>query len=447
MIYVEPSKGQMISFGIKGTNLVAYLHCLRVYESICKEYITAQAIVYDDNNVVENMGIVPGDPASFEFKAPPNDYVYSAGKGGGYGDIQVLKMKGEQAPGTLKFQIYTIDFIGPVYYQDRNTTVFDDAYAMATGTDHVQRIWNQYLNKDTLHILTPSSGMIGDTDDPHTGGGDHPLTAIKNILKETVSAQSKDTGSWVIFKNRFGVNVEQVAQLFAGIAGAAGSGTFGGAPLSSDLTAHGQQEYFLQKETWGVRFQDAHLYHAIIFAQVEAREGTGSGGRGSGVNISGAGQMTQGVYDMAMGNIVPQGLISSAPSGMSNFFSSVSSAAGGGGFGPALAGLQITNSKIFPNATAPFTKTSGEQSYSAACKDSPGLVLQVPMQTGLNVTVGRGLWAQLVPPIGIGAGAGNINTYLLNGPWLVTDLVQEIYTDERERQATSTFQCLKGAKL
>jgi hypothetical protein len=428
MIYVEPSKGQMLIFGIKGVNLTQYLHCLRVYESICKEYITAQAIIYDDNNVIENMGIMPNDPAFFMFRAPPNDYTYSAGLGGGYGAIQVLKMKGEQAPGTLKFQIYTIDLIGPVYYQDRQSSVFNDAFANDIGTGHIQQIWNQYLNSDTLNILTPSAGMVGSSEDSHTGGGDHPLTVIKNILKELVSDQSADTGSWLIFKNRFGVNVVQVAALFRAIANASGSGSFGGSPLVSDITNHGQQEYFLQKETWGVRFEDLHLYHAIIFAQVEAREGTGSGGRGSGVNTSGTKNLTQAAYDMATGNIIPQ-------------------LSGGSGAGAALAGLQITNSKIWPNATAPFTKTSGEATYSALCKDSPGLVLQVPMQTGLNVTVGKGIWAQLVPPIGIAAGAGNINTYLLNGPWCVTDLVQEIYTDERERQATTTLQCLKGAKL
>ncbi len=270
--------------------------------------------------------------------------------------------------------------------------------------------------------------MIGSTEDPHTGGGDHPLTAIKNILKETVSSQSADTGSWLIFKNRFGVNVVQVAALFKAIANANGSDMFGGGPLVSDITNNGQQEYFLQKETWGVFFQDLHLYHAIIFAQVEAREGTGSGGRGSGVNTSGASNPITSAYDMATGNLIP-------------------GAIGGGGGGGTLAGLQVTNSKIWPNATAPFTKTSGEETYSAACKDSAGLVLQVPMQTGLNVTVGKGIWAQLLPPIGIAAGAGNINTYLLNGPWCVTDLVHEIYTDERERQATTTMQCLKGAKL
>jgi hypothetical protein len=113
--------------------------------------------------------------------------------------------------------------------------------------------------------------------------------------------------------------------------------------------------------------------------------------------------------------------------------------------GAAMAGMQITDSNRWPNATAPFTKTSDEKAYSAMVRGSPWLTLKVPLQSGLNATVGVGIQAYLVPPTG-DIRNYNFNSYPLSGAWLVTDLVHELFTDTSlEVMGTTVLKCCKGS--
>jgi len=455
-MFIEPSKGQVLSFwiGASGnaptqTNLVQYVHCIRVYESVCKSYITAQIIIYDNNNVIENMGIQPMDPAGFSFRSPPNNRIYGSDNGGTAGPFHVLKMKGEQVPSTLKYQIYYIDLIGPVFYKDKSQQV-SQVWENATGTAAITGIWDQYLfglPHDSLEIRTPSVGMYGKEAGSTVKEGDSPLTAIKKIMNEIVGAQYSQSGSWMLYRNRDNVILDQLENMMAPIT-ANRTGRI--QQITTALDAHGQQEYFLQKETWGAMpdgagwgsaYNDPNIYHGIIVAQVEAREGSGSGGRSSGLDIAGAFNTRQFVFDLGKGLPIQQPLQALGLSGGGGLDSQVLSMASTfiSQQAGAIAGSQVTNSAVFNNGTAPFTKT-GEKSYSAIVKDSPQLVLKVPLQTGLNVTVGGGIWAQLTPP------SGGINTagYLLAGAWMVTDLVHEIFTDMRDSQATTSMQCVKG---
>ena len=286
--FIAPCKGQVLVAGLQNQDLTEYLHCVRVYESLCKEYITAQLIFYDSGNVIENMDIAPGDLVTICFWSPPGQYIYGTPPYGQYGPMQVLKMKGEQSPDSLKYSVYTVDAIGPVFYQNLGTTMTDAGQVNMTGTAAIKQIWDQYLTADTLSILSPSMGLFGSMGEGHKNAGQKPLTAIHSIMREMISSTNSQVSNWLLYKNRGGVNLAQLPDLFGNIGPAGGYVPPPDNSAAAATAARGQQEWFVQKDTWGAIFNDLHLYHAIISVQAEARQGSGSGGSGSGVNIASA---------------------------------------------------------------------------------------------------------------------------------------------------------------
>lgn len=380
------------------------------------------------------MTIVPGNPVTVGVQSPPNPTAYNITA------LNVLRMKSEPAPNTLKYQIYYLDCIGPVYYQDRGTTILNKSYSNITGTAAISDIWNSFLNSQGgLDVQSQSSGMIGTTEQPYSITAQKPLTAIYGIMKSIVGSQFSTSGNWLLFMNRNGPQLAQLEALLTTIDNDA-PGT-----ISSNHNNNGQSEYYVQKETWGAApagtswgsgFNDADLYHAIITASLETRA--------SAEDIADASSQQQFVYDLAIGQIIQQGQGFQAPNISNPLFSGISSALQGVGQGT-MAGLQVTDSSRWANPTAPWTKTPGEKAYSAFVRGAPCLILKVPLQTGLNTTVGVGIWAYLVPPTGDLTNF-NQNSYLLSGAWLVTQLCHELFTDvTMEAPGTTTIRATKGS--
>jgi hypothetical protein len=75
-------------------------------------------------------------------------------------------------------------------------------------------------------------------------------------------------------------------------------------------------------------------------------------------------------------------------------------------------------------------------------KNGPRLTIQVPIQSGTLLTVGRGALLNLVPPV------GDLDTQLahdssMSGLYMLTDLCHELHLDDSQMNATTTFQCIK----
>ena len=238
--YIEPCKGQLLNFTIDRIDLSSNVQCIRVFESVSKSYLTAQVIIYDNANIIENINgignpVNAGDPASLSFWSPPNLVSYDA-------NLQVLKCKGEQVPDTLKFQIYYLDLIGMVFYQDRVNNVRE--ISVDIGTNAITMLWNKYLGADPLSIKSVSTGMIGSQAQPYTIANQKPLTAISGIMKYMTS--SYNTGEWFIYRDRFGVNLDQLEPMLK----RANAVNNGGQPVPNNQGGFGPG-VFVQKETWG----------------------------------------------------------------------------------------------------------------------------------------------------------------------------------------------------
>ena len=346
------------------------------------------------------LGITAGCSATMAMMSPPNTIIYAPS------GMTVLKMKGEPAPGTLKFQVYTIDFVGPEYWGDRLNTV-RNAFQNLQGTAAIAAIWGQYI-KTPFSVDSGSSGMIGSNAQSHTENGKKPFTAMYDIMKMLAGGQ----GNWLLYHDNQSARINQLQTM-----------------LSNSMSPGATQQYFIQSETWGALFNNPGIYQTIIVAQLQA--GRGDGGYASASQLSKFASQSLSVFDVGLGKIVMNGM-NIITSGAVGALSGAGSQYGGRD------NRQVTNSAGIANAIAPFTKTVGEGWFSAQVRNGPQLALKVPLQTGLNVTVGKGINASLLPP----STGPIINTGILNLNWMVCDLCHEIYQDDRELNATTNMQMI-----
>ena len=92
-------------------------------------------------------------------------------------------------------------------------------------------------------------------------------------------------------------------------------------------------------------------------------------------------------------------------------------------------------------ATAAHQKTMNEKMYSAQVRSGPQLQWKVPLQTGINVTVGRGATVFLAPPTDQ---AIDPSTLSYGGLYFVTDLAHElVVTENTGIIGTTTMQGMK----
>jgi hypothetical protein len=422
MDYIQPCKGRILSCFLEGTDLQQYVNKISVYESLTKSFLTARIRIIDNNNLMENLNVVGGEQMTFAFDSPPNDRRYEQ-------KMHILDMKGSPAD-NLKSIIYDIDLIGKTYFQDKANLV-QDSHKNTTGTAAISKIWNQYLNADQLKILLESTGMIGTQDHPTTTDNEKPLSAIYKLMK-LLTFGSVQTGNPLLFRDRENVNL---------------------APLQYLYDTLSAQETYIQKETWGANFFDPLIYNAIIHADSEVNPTDGEGGGRSALQDIAA-TKTQGqiVFDMYNGTLAVNkraGSISSPGFGSGKSIGSLVSSIAGGVLSASAGSLggspniQATHSKRWPRATAPDTKTMAEKLYSAEARGGPMLRLKVPLQTGINATVGKGVKCQLVPPIGDLTNA-NMYSYGLSGNWLAKEVCHEVYADDREVQATTSMLLMRG---
>jgi hypothetical protein len=418
--FIKPTDGRIVGCFLNG-DITGYVHCARIYESLCKPYLTVHLTLIDNDNLIENLGIRGGTACALAVQSPPNEYIYSC-------KVHVLNMEGHQSTTNLKTQIYEIDLVGIAYFNDK-ANIVQKAYT-EQGTSVIQSIWGQYLQPggDSLMIHRQSDGMLGKQEDKSQVDHKKPFAAIDEIRQYLkFGGQSSPT---VFFRDNIQANL---------------------APLK-DLFQKGVTFSYIQKETWGHTWFEPDVYRAIIVAQAEIDQnfsGENSGGAGGTGAIAKAISQGQAVFDLFKG--IPSKFTDAARMASGNFGVGIAGAAGGlssaiGSIAGGLGGspnIQYTNSNRWEDETAPHNKTMGDQSYAAEVKNAPQLKMKVPLQTGFFATVGKRVYAELLPPVGDNLKA-NPHRYSMTGPWLVKDLVHECYTDNRDVKATTTMQLIRG---
>jgi hypothetical protein len=267
-----------------------------------------------------------------------------------------------------------------------------------------------------LRILEQSIGLL--SKESFISSSIKPFKAINDIRARLNFAMSK-SGNCLYFRD---VNSYVLAPLEA---------------LFSSLSA---QQTFVQRATWGANWYDiVAAENAIIsaIAQVDHSEG-GSAAQG---DISAAASQEKTVFDWRTKTDAVVKMASQI--GLGQLAGAINGLAGAIAFGShgGLPNYQTMDSAHNDVQTDRSDKTEAERVYAAAAKDGAKWTIKVPIQSGINCTVGQGIFCRLLPAMGdqdqaILAASG--------GLMLVTDLCHELYAGDKTVNGTTIFQTMKG---
>lgn len=407
---VQPTKCKVNELTVKGIGCLRHLNKLSVYESVCKPYLTAKLVMMDNNNALFNLGLEKGDPISFSFFAPPNGRTYET-------QLYVLAINGNESAKNLRTEIYNIDLIGEEFYVDRKSMV-QKSFKGMPGTSAISQIHSSYFNT-TLNIVAGSLGPIG-LNNPHIANSTKPFTAINDIKKRLTYGAFK-SGSTLYFRDRDGHVLAPLEALF------------------SSLSA---QTSLVQKATWGADWRDVFdSYNAIIGLRVEADEH-----RSMGKDVASVQSQGKTTFDLRTMKKVGQfakSIAAGAVSGTPGFGALLGGGSGGGLGGEQNFMTQDTDHQS--SSTGPDMKAEAERLFMSLARGGPSVSCKFPLQTGMDVTVGKGIYLKLIPPIGDLSTIPNGGSDL-SGLYLVTDLVHEIARDDSSENGTTTVKALRGGK-
>lgn len=401
-----PTKVRLRSLNLAGVDLTRHCNQLRVYETISKPYITAQLLIIDNANLIENMQLVGGEQCEFAFDGGGKVYEQK---------LNLLAVKGEKSNQSLRSVMYTIDLIGDEWFKDQGTMI-QKSFKGVPGTAAIKTIHSEAFGT-ALKVLQGSLGPI--SLQSYIVNSKNPITAIQDIRKRLTYANA--SGLTMYFRDANGHVLSPLETLF------------------SQLQA---QDYFLQKATWGADWFDILRTQNAIIAAIAEVDGN-KNGRGGAHDIASAAKQSKTVFDSKKKSVIEEVLGKSVtPGKLSGTSKAIASNILKGFMGKlgGKANFWALDSAHVSKETDQSVKSEKEQLYNALVKNGPVITVKVPIQSGINCTVGQGVFLDLLPHVG----DLNSGTSSVKGMYLVKDLMHELFLDNRLVQATTTMACCRG---
>ena len=396
---ILPTKCRLKRFTIKGYNVQPHVILLSVYESIYKPYITIHCELSDKSvgGAIKNLGIVAGDEIKFSFDAI---------EGRTYdGTVHVLAIKGEAKTESLRSIQYTIKGIGPSWFSDQKTIV-KQSYKDIPATSVIGSIHRNYIGNDApLRILESSIGPVDK--ELYRVMGMKPFKAI-NDLKDRALYGSVKTGTTMYYRDRDSYVL---------------------APLETMFNQMSSQQDFIQNGTLGrfiTDFDRAKNCIIAIHTLVDEEQQTGRAPK-----IASAGSQEVGGFNLR----TKKNTIINPKSFLSGMLGSIT---GGGSHGGRPNFFAFDSSKL-AMAQQPHIKACEENAYSAQLMDGVSFAVKVPINTGINCTVGKGVNLTLIPP------QSDLSyDYIgedMSGVYMITTLVHTLRFDASPVNGYTAFEC------
>jgi hypothetical protein len=325
---------------------------------------------------------------------------------------------GEEQADAMRSIMYRINCASVSFFNDKaNLVQRSDVNIPATSV--ASAIHNEYIGGDApLRVLMPTLGLVAKTDiGGYVTSNKKPFKAIEDVLRRATYGAYK-TGSTVYFRDVNSYVISPLEHLFATM---------------------DQQEWFEQRATWGSRWQDVfESIHAIISAKTVIDEKSNSG-RGGAAKIAAASKGALNIFDVSQGAeaIMHQGQF--APNAFSGSLAENVRRFARGKWG-GIQNVRQIDTRRNPLSTDASINTLAENMFQAQVKDGVNYLIKVPIQTGINVTVGKGIYAKLLPPTGDQDSGYNA----VGGLMLVADLCHECFFDGRLVQATTSMRGVQG---
>jgi len=407
---IQPCKVALRSCTIKGILVTPHVQAISIQETMCKPYITATIAVNDSGNIINNLKLRGGEEVTFAVDngMQNENSIYESTQ-------YIMSIEETERQDNYRTMYYIIRTASESFFKNR-ANIVQNAFQLIPGTSAAEQIHNQYVGGDAgLQIPLPSLGLIAKQESGgYNTNNKKPFKAIRDLI-ENLSYGAVQTGSTVYFRDRRSYVI---------------------APLEYLFMTMGSQETFEQRQTWGQHWTDTFTtYNAIIHATTKINEDQGKQ-RGAISNIMAAASAMNNVFDRALGQEV---VISAMGAAAAQF----GAAAGVGDVKKFITGrmgglpnVHETDSRRLAPGTDQQLNMVAQNAFQAKVKDGTNYLIKVPVQTGFNVTVGKGITAKLLPPIG----DSNQNTaQYLDNQMLVAEVNHECYFDDREVMGTTTM--------
>jgi hypothetical protein len=365
--------------------MTRHVNELRVYETIHKPYHTAKMVIIDNNNIMDNIGLHGGESCSFVFDGG-NDEVYE-------NELHVFSVHGERSNQSLRAQIYDVHLIGAEYFNDKKSLV-QQSFKNIPCTAAISQIHNKFIGSG-LRVLTSSNGPIAK--ESYIVSAVKPFKAISDLRRRCVYGGG---GNTLYYKDNQSCVLTPLKT------------------LQSQLSA---METFYQKNTWGKNYFDIQIVQAIIAISAQVDES--KGGRGSVDGVAETQNQGKSVFDLQTKK-------------------EVTGKRGGG-----LPNNQTMDGNDQPKSTDQSSKTESERSESAEFRNGPMVTVKVPIQTGIHCTVGKGIYLNILPPIGDMDDIDANGNPSMSGLYMVVELCHELKLDDRQMNGTTVMQAALGGQI
>jgi len=174
----NPTKVRLRSCHIKGERVDLLINCIRLYESMCKPYFTAQIMVVDPINLINNLQLKGEDEITFSFDAEQSGQIITQ-------LVKILSIDDEQPSENLRKVNYTIYCASPGYFKDKHNLV-QEADVLIPASAMVKKIHDKYIGDWPISVYN-TTGLIAKKE---IGGyqvdDKHPFKAIQDILDSSM---------------------------------------------------------------------------------------------------------------------------------------------------------------------------------------------------------------------------------------------------------------------
>lgn len=359
-----------IEYGSEKENFA--VHSLRIYEDICKSYFTAQLVIEDQINQTDPY-LYPATQVVVSWTVEPTNKTYTE-------KFRVYSIESSPKQNDLYAGMnITLNLIGDEYYNDMQNTVMRN-FPNVTATQAAKQIHEEFLTENGGIQVSESIGLIGKTNYPHEVRNMKPIKAIHDLLDKAV----KGTSAFVYFRNKPGYVI---------------------APLEELLTSSPILGNFIHKPGQGSSLKDVLTgYNNIIHFRPMAppSQETAKGVRNTEIDSL---MKTSSFFDMKTGNYLQNlsgltGRVNSLKS-IDDLAKSVLNKSIKSPFGARMIFNPTNEDRQDKNVdkNGPAGHKAIEEAFLANLSYAKKYWISVPMQSGINVTIGNRI--NCVYPIGL----------------------------------------------
>lgn len=190
------------SFNLSGADVRAKVTDFRVYESIMKPYVSVEASLADNADLLNGLLSQPGVELTLSFGQPGQEPCQ--------GVFAITSVEKSKSTGSLRTSRYSI------YGYSRHMTRFprvQKAYRELPATGIAQDLVNSFLSPDKpLLVRAPSKGVLGNDHMPFNVNGVQIHKAIRAVLERAVSSVDPSS-AYVFFENNKNMVVDTLENM------------------------------------------------------------------------------------------------------------------------------------------------------------------------------------------------------------------------------------------